>query len=123
MDREEPLQGRISEAAEARPAPDYPVGNRPHRVHTRCDAAPLPGHRPRRARAGLRQGEVFGLSPDDIDCLRKIIHVRRQVKIVGCRTGCARRSTGRSATPRMAPILPQGVNQGCDLRGYHFAQI
>jgi integrase len=35
--------------------------------------------------AGLRQGEVFGLSPDDIDWLRKIIHVRRQVKIVGGR--------------------------------------
>ena len=33
--------------------------------------------------AGLRQGEVFGLSPDDIDWLRKIVHVRRQVKIVG----------------------------------------
>jgi len=35
--------------------------------------------------AGLRQGEVFGLSPDDIDWLRKIIHVRRQVKIAGGR--------------------------------------
>ena len=28
---------------------------------------------------------MFGLSPDDIDWLRKIIHVRRQVKIVGGR--------------------------------------
>ncbi|HKT05201.1 MAG TPA: tyrosine-type recombinase/integrase [Rugosimonospora sp.] len=29
---------------------------------------------------GLRQGEVFGLSPDDVDWLRRIVHVRRQVK-------------------------------------------
>jgi integrase len=35
--------------------------------------------------AGLRQGEVFGLSPDDVDWLRQVIHVRRQVKIVGGR--------------------------------------
>lgn len=34
---------------------------------------------------GLRQGEAFGLSPDDIDWLRKTIHGRRQVKIVGGR--------------------------------------
>lgn len=32
--------------------------------------------------AGLRQGEALGLSPDDFDWLRRIIHVRRQVKIV-----------------------------------------
>jgi integrase len=37
------------------------------------------------AGAGLRQGEVFGLSPDDVDWLRKIVHVRRQVKLVGSR--------------------------------------
>lgn len=34
---------------------------------------------------GLRQGEVFGLSPDDIDWLRRVVHVRRQVKYVGSR--------------------------------------
>lgn len=32
---------------------------------------------------GMRQGEVFGLSPDDIDWLRGVVHVVRQVKIVG----------------------------------------
>jgi integrase len=48
----------------------------PHRYQALADAG---------AGAGLRQGEVFGLSPDDIDWLRKIIHVRRQVKIVGGR--------------------------------------
>ena len=34
---------------------------------------------------GMRQGEVFGISPDDVDWLRKMVHVRRQVKIVGGR--------------------------------------
>jgi len=35
---------------------------------------------------GLRQGEVFGLSPDDVDWLRGVVHVRRQVKIAGHRS-------------------------------------
>ena len=30
---------------------------------------------------GLRQGEAFGLSPDDVDFLRGIVTVRRQVKL------------------------------------------
>jgi integrase len=35
------------------------------------------------AGVGLRQGEIFGLAVEDIDFLRKVIHVRRQVKILG----------------------------------------
>lgn len=31
---------------------------------------------------GLRQGEVFGLSPDDVDFLRGTVEIRRQVKIL-----------------------------------------
>ncbi|WP_190815117.1 site-specific integrase [Saccharopolyspora pogona] len=34
---------------------------------------------------GLRAGEVYGLSPDDVDWLRGNITIRRQVKIVGNR--------------------------------------
>ncbi len=34
---------------------------------------------------GLRQGEAFGLAPDDVDWLRGVVHVRRQVKIVAGR--------------------------------------
>lgn len=34
---------------------------------------------------GLRQGEMFGLSPDDVDWLRGWVTVQRQVKIVGNR--------------------------------------
>lgn len=34
---------------------------------------------------GLRQGESFGLSPDDVDWLRGKVNVQRQVKIVGNR--------------------------------------
>jgi integrase len=32
---------------------------------------------------GLRQGEAFGLAVDDIDFLRRVVHVRRQVKRLG----------------------------------------
>lgn len=32
---------------------------------------------------GLRQGEVFGLSPDDVDFLRGRVEVRRQVRVDG----------------------------------------
>ena len=32
---------------------------------------------------GLRQGEAFGLAADDVDFLRRVVHVRRQVRIVG----------------------------------------
>jgi len=34
---------------------------------------------------GLRQGEVFGLAVEDVDFLRRTVHVRRQVAIVGSR--------------------------------------
>lgn len=34
------------------------------------------------AGCGLRQGEVFGLSPDDIDTDAEVIHVRRQIKLL-----------------------------------------
>lgn len=32
---------------------------------------------------GMRQGEIFGLSPEDIDIERGEVHVRRQVKLLG----------------------------------------
>ncbi|MFI6324645.1 tyrosine-type recombinase/integrase [Nonomuraea sp. NPDC050556] len=31
---------------------------------------------------GLRQGEIFGLSVEDVDFLRRVVHVRRQVKVI-----------------------------------------
>ena len=31
---------------------------------------------------GLRQGEVFGVSPDDLDLARPVLHVVRQVKVI-----------------------------------------
>jgi integrase len=37
------------------------------------------------AGCGLRQGEVFGLAVDDVDFLRGVLQVRRQVKLLGGR--------------------------------------
>jgi integrase len=53
------------------------------------------------AGCGLRQGEVFGLAVEDVDWLRQVVHVRRQVKMVGSRLVFAppkgRQGAGRAA--------------------------
>lgn len=55
------------------------------------------------ASCGLRQGEIFALSPGDIDFLRRVIHVRRQVKIVGNRPYFAIPKGGKT---RDVPLSP-----------------
>ncbi|MGH3897969.1 MAG: tyrosine-type recombinase/integrase [Pseudonocardiaceae bacterium] len=54
---------------------------------------------------GLRQGETFGLAVDDVDFVRQVVHVTRQVKIVG-----SRRCFGppKGGEPRQVP-LPESV--------------
>src|SRR5215216_3885981 len=54
---------------------------------------------------GLRQGECFGLAVDDVDFLRGVVHVRRQVRIVGSRLSFAPPKTGKT---RDVP-LPESV--------------
>ena len=56
------------------------------RAAGRCDpggvARAVPsGHRGGCTALGLRQGEIFGLSVDEIDFLRRVVHVRQQVKL------------------------------------------
>jgi integrase len=55
---------------------------------------------------GLRQGEAFGLAVDDVDFLRSVVHVRRQVKILGSRQVFAPPKGGRI---RDVP-LPESVS-------------
>jgi integrase len=45
---------------------------------------------------GLRQGECFGLAVEDVDFLRGVIHIRRQVRIVGSRLVFAPPKTGKT---------------------------
>lgn len=45
---------------------------------------------------GLRQGEVFGLSPDDIDDVKGVLHVRRQVQAISGRLYFALPKGGRT---------------------------
>jgi len=61
---------------------------------------------------GLRQGEVFGLSPTDVDFLRGVVRVRRQVRIVGSRLSFAPPKGGKV---REVP-LPSSVRD--DLAAY-----
>jgi integrase len=72
------------------------VPRQPHRKvvpWTTADVGALRAALPERCRAmadcgsglGLRQGEILALGPDEIDFLRRKVHVRRQVKRVGGR--------------------------------------
>jgi integrase len=49
---------------------------------------------------GMRQGEIFGLAVEDIDFLRRVVHVRRQVSILGTAMTFARPKAARSGTYR-----------------------
>ncbi|MGG2464832.1 hypothetical protein ACO0M4_34605 [Streptomyces sp. RGM 3693] len=50
---------------------------------------------------GLRQGEVFGLSPEDIDHGRGVLHVRRQVQSIGGKLYFALPKGGKTRTADM----------------------
>ncbi|MFH8991474.1 tyrosine-type recombinase/integrase [Streptomyces sp. NPDC017940] len=50
---------------------------------------------------GLRQGEVFGLSPQDVDFARGLIRVRRQVQLLGGRLYFALPKGGKTRTVDM----------------------
>lgn len=52
--------------------------------------------------AGLRQGEVFGLRVSDVDFLRRELHVRQQVKLVGGRVVIAPPKGGKRRTVPLA---------------------
>jgi integrase len=56
------------------------------------------------AGCGLRQGELFGLAVDDVDWLRGVVHVRRQIKILSARLVFALPKGGRQ---RDVPLAEQ----------------
>ncbi|MFF3671755.1 site-specific integrase [Microtetraspora malaysiensis] len=57
------------------------------------------------AGCGLRQGEIFGLALDDVDFVQRVIHVRRQVKLLrGRRIFAAPKYDKERAVP-----LPESV--------------
>jgi integrase len=67
------------------------------------------------AAAGLRQGEIFGLAVDDIDFLRRTIHVVRQVKYVRNQLVFAppKYGTGRDVplSDALAVVLSEHIRQ------------
>ncbi len=54
---------------------------------------------------GLRQGELFGLAVGDVDFLRGVVHVCRQVKIVGNRQAFALPKGGRQRDVPLAETV------------------
>ncbi|WP_245554583.1 tyrosine-type recombinase/integrase [Actinosynnema mirum] len=61
------------------------------------------------AGCGLRQGEVFGFSADDVDESEGVIHVLRQVKIVRGKMVFAPPKHGRSRDVPLAPSVAQAL--------------
>jgi integrase len=65
------------------------------------------------AGTGMRQGEAFGLAVDDIDFLHKVIHVRRQVRLVGNTRCFAPVKNGKShdvpLSESLAPYLAEHI--------------
>jgi len=62
---------------------------------------------------GLRQGEAFGLSPDDVDFLRGTVEIRRQVKLYGDGTQTFGLPKGQKAR-----TVPLGAVVRDELAGY-----
>jgi integrase len=67
------------------------------------------------AGAGLRQGEMFGLAVDDVDFLRRVIHVRRQVRLVGGRPCFAPVKNNKihdvPLSDSLTPVLAEHIRQ------------
>lgn len=59
-------------------------------------------------RLGLRQGEAFGLAVDDVDFLRRRVHVRRQVVRVGSAPIFAET---KSRKERTVPLSPRAAEE------------
>ena len=77
------------EAAEGLGGARAALGGRVGRRRARGHASPLPGAGRRRGRARAPAGEAFGLAAGDIDWLHRIVHVRRQVRVIGIRLSFA----------------------------------
>lgn len=70
---------------------------------------------------GLRQGEAFGLGVDDVDFLRRVVHVRRQVKIVGGQLVFAPPKTGKERDAPPAESL--ALRLAAQLRAFPAAEV
>jgi integrase len=69
------------------------------------------------AGCGLRQGDIFAVSPDDLDPVRRVLHVARQVKVVRGRLIFGLPKGGKV---RKVP-LPDSVRRRLDEHAERFA--
>lgn len=65
---------------------------------------------------GLRQGEIFGLAVEDVDFLRGVVHVNRQVKLFGSRAVFALPKGGKTRTVPLPPKV--GAALAAHLKAY-----
>ena len=81
-DREEPVQGWIRHATVRSSPQGRAVASRAGQCHARRPPRALPAGCHARFGLGLRQGEIFGLSPTDFNFLAGTVEVQRQVRIL-----------------------------------------
>ncbi|WP_329552144.1 site-specific integrase [Streptomyces sp. NBC_00988] len=60
---------------------------------------------------GLRQGEVFGLSPEDVDFARGVLRIRRQVQLLGGRLYFTLPKGGKTRVVDMPPSVAAALAQ------------
>jgi integrase len=60
---------------------------------------------------GLRQGEVFGLSPEDVDFVRGVLRIRRQVQLLSGRLYFALPKSGKTRVVDMPPSVAAALGQ------------
>ncbi|MFJ9360931.1 tyrosine-type recombinase/integrase [Streptomyces mirabilis] len=60
---------------------------------------------------GLRQGEVFGLSPEDVDFVRGVLRIRRQVQLLSGRLYFALPKGGKTRVVDMPPSVAAALGQ------------
>jgi integrase len=70
---------------------------------------------------GLRQAEMFGLSPGDVDWLRGVVHVRRQAKIAGGKACFAPPKGGKDRDVMLAESAKEALS--AHVRDYPPAEV
>lgn len=61
------------------------------------------------AGCGLRQGEIFGLGLDAVDFLRRAVHVRQQLRLVGNQVVLAPPKGGREREVPLPDVVAMAV--------------
>jgi integrase len=71
------------------------------------------------AGCGLRQGEIFAVSPDDVDCTRRVLYVVREIRLV---RNCLVFAPPKGGKTREVP-LPDSIRDRLDAHAKEFRPL